>query len=347
PSRSPAERTPRALPPSPRQRPVVLLHQLPVLRRHVVRARQEQPLPLVALDLAAERVLELLEPVDDLCLEALDGGEVLEVGAVQLAQAADRLVERRDVDALRGERAADLLGLGLPLLELAAELADVIGAELDGAAVAAGIPRAGPAGPAGGAALLGLLPTLLLALLLPTALLLALLPLALPALFQPAALTLLLLLGLALLLPRALAQPVVERVEPADQLARAVERLREPVLGRLAGRRGCLLDVLPDLVDVRADLLLQHPRGLAGPLLHDAAGPADLVDELGVADRVGGLLEVARRVLLVGARRGGEAVEAALEVRDAGGELFLALLEPAPLFAAAVGRAEPSGVVRE
>src|SRR5690606_37761681 len=207
------ERTLRALPPSPRQRPVVLLHQLPVLGRHVVRAREEQPRALVALDLAAERVLELLEPVDDLRLEALDGGEVLEVGAVQLAQAADRLVERRDVDALRGERAADLLGLGLPLLELAAELADVIGAEL--------------AGPAGGAALLGLLPNLLLALLLPTALLPTLLPLALPALFQPAALTLLLLLGLALL-PRALAQPVVERVEPADQLARAVERLREP-----------------------------------------------------------------------------------------------------------------------
>ncbi len=219
---------------------------------------------------------------------------------MQLAQAADRLVERRDVDALRGERAADLLGLGLPLLELAAELADVIGAELDGAAVAAGIPRAGPAGPAGGAALLGLLPTLLLALLLPTALLLALLPLALPALFQPAALTLLLLLGLALL-PRALAQPVVERVEPAHQLARAVERLRESVLGRLADRCCRLLDVLLDPVDVRADLLLQHPRVLAGPLLHDAAGPEDLVDELGVADRVGGLLEVARRVLLVGA----------------------------------------------
>src|SRR5690606_37132094 len=153
------------------------------------------------------------------------------------------------------------------------------------------------AGPAGGAALLGLLPTLLLALLLPTALLPTLLPLALPALFQPAALTLLLLLGLALL-PRALAQPVVERVEPADQLARAVERLREPVLGRLADRRGRLLDVLLDLVDVRADLLLPHPRVLAGPLLHDAAGPADLVDELGVADRVGGLLEVAPRVLL-------------------------------------------------
>src|SRR5690606_6870861 len=202
------------------------------------------------------------------------------------------------------------------------------------------------AGPAGGAALLGLLPTLLLALLLPTALLLALLPLALPALFQPAALALLLLLALALL-PRALTQPVVERVEPADQLARAVERLREPVLGRLTDRRGRLLDVLLDLVDVRADLLLQHPRVLAGPLLHDAAGPADLVDELGVADRVGGLLEVARRVLLVGARRGGEAVEAALEVRDAGGELFLALLEPAHLFAAAVGRAEPFDVVRD
>src|SRR5690554_6083909 len=133
-SRSPAERTLRALPPPPRQRPVVLLHQLPVLGRHVVRAREEQPRALVALDLAAERVLELLEPVDDLRLEALDGGEVLEVGAVQLAQAADRLVERRDVDALRGERAADLLGLGLPLLDLTAELADVVGAELDGAA---------------------------------------------------------------------------------------------------------------------------------------------------------------------------------------------------------------------
>src|SRR5690606_4130397 len=171
----------------------------------------------------------------------------------------------------------------LPLLDLTAELADVVGAELDGAAVAAGIARAGPAGPARGAALLGLLPTLLFALLLPAALLLALLPLALPALFQPAALALLLFLGLALL-PRALAQPVVERVAAADQPARAVERLREPVLGRRADGAGRLLDVLLHPVDVGADLFLEHARVLAGPLLHDAAGPADLVDELGVAD---------------------------------------------------------------
>src|SRR5690606_35525376 len=106
-------------------------------------------------------------------------------------------------------------------------------------------------------------------------------------------------------------------------------------------------DVLPDPVDVRADLLFQHPRVLARPLLHDAAGPEDLVHELGVADRVCGLLEIARRIFLLGAGRGGEAVEAALEIGDGGSELLLALLEPPHLVAAAVRRTEPCDIARD
>src|SRR5690606_28893011 len=250
------------------------------------------------------------------------------------------------------EGAPDLLGFGLPLLELAAELADVVLTETDRAAVAAGLPGAGLRGAARRAGLWGRLSALLaLSLLLALAILASLvtaglaLLLALPTLVQPSAFALAPpRLGT---LPRALAQPVVERLEPADQLARAVERLGEPVLGRPADRRGRLRDVLPDPVDVRADLFLQHPRVLAGPLLNDAAGPEDLVHELGVADCVGGLLEVAGRFLLLGAGGSGEAVEPALEVGDGGGERFLALLEPPHLFTAAVGRVEPCDVARD
>ena len=146
---------------SRRRRPVISSTELQVLRRHVVGARgksRSRSSPWIW----PRSACRLLEPVDDRAWRRWTEARSSRFGAVRLAQAADRLVERHSVDALLLQRAPDPLGLGLPLLDLAPELAPRRPTPSRmGPAIAAGIARAGLGGPAGGAACLRLLPALL------------------------------------------------------------------------------------------------------------------------------------------------------------------------------------------
>ena len=66
------------------------------------------------------------------------------------------------------------------------------------------------------------------------------------------------LAGLALTLSRLLAHPLFERLDAAHQVARILERLG-PLIGRVPPDGGLGLgERLPDLLDVRPDLLLER-----------------------------------------------------------------------------------------
>src|SRR5690606_19547118 len=138
----PAERgrpSPSPLP-LPRQRPVVLLDELAELGRHLVRAGEEELLLAAALEGAAERVLELLESLDELRLELLHAADVAVRALVfEGAHAADQVVEGGGVHAGPVQGAAQGFGLGPALAHLAAELADRLRVEEFG-------PAPGPAG---------------------------------------------------------------------------------------------------------------------------------------------------------------------------------------------------------
>ncbi len=127
---------------------------------------------------------------------------------------------------------------------------------------------------------LTLLATLTLLTLLPLTTLLALLALLalLPLLTLLAFATLLPLLAVLALLAVALAHALVERLHPAREVARLVERGRLRIRLRAAEGRGSVGDLLLHLADVAADLLLE----VRGVVTLDAganhrAGVADLV----------------------------------------------------------------------
>jgi hypothetical protein len=179
-----------------RQAPVVLVHHLAVAFRHLVRSGQEELLLFDALELAPERVLELLRAIDDGGEQA---GDFLRVGpgalALERLEVADHLIELAHVAALGGELVAQLTRVLQPLRRLAARLARVIEALAAAVATAATHGRALQA-PAFLTAF-----TTLLALLTLTLSLLALLTLPLLALLTLPLLTLPLLTLALLTLP--------------------------------------------------------------------------------------------------------------------------------------------------
>src|SRR5205085_5992853 len=142
----------------------------------------------------------------------------------------------------------------------------------------------------------------LLPLLAAVVALLALLPLlALLALLSllPALLAVLRLLALPLALLRAIAHALIERFHAAHEIARLVGGARERILLRLAADgRGSVADLLLQRVEVRADVVL-HAARVSAALLNDALRVADLLADALVADAAGGLIELARRLLLV------------------------------------------------
>ena len=148
-----------------------------------------------------------------------------------------------------------------------------------------------------------------------------------------ALLPLLTVLGLAVLLA-LLADPLLERLHAAHQVARGLERFG-PLVGRiLTDRRLRVGQGLADDLDVGADLLLERDRVLRRAAEDDAARVADLLLELVAANRVGRLLQPARRFALVTAEVGRGVVELSLEVGHLGGHLVLALHQAADLRAA-------------
>src|SRR3990172_1146321 len=113
-----------------RKRPEVLLDELPVVRRHLVRAREVELLFAYPLELAPEPVLELLQVSEHVLLELLEAERVQEnLLPLELLHAADDLREIRHVEVLTSELAPEVLGVFHPLAELPAELPDLLGRE--------------------------------------------------------------------------------------------------------------------------------------------------------------------------------------------------------------------------
>src|SRR3990172_2528423 len=113
-----------------RKRPEVLLDELPVVRRHLVRAREVELFFAYPLELAPEPVLELLQVGEHVLLELLEAEGVQEdLFLLELLHAADDLPEIRHVEVLTSELAPEVLGVFHPLAELPAELEDLLGRE--------------------------------------------------------------------------------------------------------------------------------------------------------------------------------------------------------------------------
>src|SRR3972149_470544 len=106
-----------------RKRPEVLLDEMPVVRRHLVRAREVELLFAYPLELAPEPVLELLQVSEHVLLELLEAERVQEnLLPLELLHAADDLREIRHVEVLTSELAPEVLGVFHPLAEVPAEL---------------------------------------------------------------------------------------------------------------------------------------------------------------------------------------------------------------------------------
>ena len=132
---------------------------------------------------------------------------------------------------------------------------------------------------------------------------------------------LLAVLGAGLTLPYAL----LERLEPAHEIAGLVEGLLEPGrAGRADGLAG-LGELLLQIADVVADLGLELLGVGRRPGADEAARVADLLLELALADAVRGLLELGGRAALLAAELGRRRVDVALEVGDPRLHLVLAL----------------------
>src|SRR3990172_2468336 len=113
-----------------RKRPEVLIDELPVVGRHLVRAREVELLFADPLELAPEPVLELLQVGEHILLELFETERVQEdLLLLELLHAADDLREIRHVEVLTRELAPEVLRVLHPLAELPAELADLLGRE--------------------------------------------------------------------------------------------------------------------------------------------------------------------------------------------------------------------------
>ena len=109
---------------------------------------------------------------------------------------------------------------------------------------------------------------------------------------------------------------------PCGELARLVERLRVRIRFRVADRRRGLGNLVLQFVEVVLDVLVERRdvRGLVAAAQH-RLGVANLVADALVADPVGRLGQLARRVALVAEHVTGGGVELLLELLDLAGEL--------------------------
>src|SRR5207253_3187632 len=203
-------------------------------------------------------------------------------------------VEIRRIDASRQQILPQLLRIAIELLELARELPHVVVGESAAVVRAVGtrvtavgaILRRTVVDAAALAALLRLLPVLLaLALLLILLALLLLLILSILLTLLAGALLLLLAITRLLILIRAIAQPLIERLHAAHEVARLVGRLRQRILLRLVAE-GVLRvgDLLFERVEIRPDILFHPRRGLRRGALQHAPRIADLFPHAFVAD---------------------------------------------------------------
>ncbi len=110
---------------------------------------------------------------------------------------------------------------------------------------------------------------------------------------------------------------------PSRELARLVERLRVGVGLRVADGRCGLADLLLQIVEVALDVAVERRdvAGLAAAAQH-LIRVADLVADSLVADAVGRVGQLARRVALVLEHVAGGAIELLLELIDLAGELL-------------------------
>ncbi len=132
-------------------------------------------------------------------------------------------------------------------------------------------------------------------------------------------------LGAGLTLPYAL----LERLEPAHEIAGLVEGLLEPGRPGGADRLAGLGELLLEIADVVADLGLELLGVGRRPGADEAARVADLLLELALANAVRGLLELGRRAALLAPELGRGRVDVALEVGHPRLHLVLALGEAA------------------
>ena len=113
-----------------RQRLVVLLDQLAILLRNVVRAREEH-FAAFRFGLTAEVELETLHAFGHRRLEPLEcRGILVDAIVVERPQVAQHFVEQLGIDTLPLHHSAELGGVGGELARIAAELTDVAGVEL-------------------------------------------------------------------------------------------------------------------------------------------------------------------------------------------------------------------------
>ena len=110
-----------------------------------------------------------------------------------------------------------------------------------------------------------------------------------------------------------LVEALAHRLGTARQASRSRQRLRARVALRRGHRTSGFAELALDGFDIGADLLLERGGLIGRRTLHEAARVPDLVAQPAVANRVGGLLHLARRLLPLApeVRRG--AVELTLE----------------------------------
>ena len=110
----------------PRQRPVVLLNQASEACGDLIGTGDEDPILVLSLQLSSQAELQLLQPLDDLRLEAIQFGQVqVNILAVQLPQSSDHLVQLLLVQILLLENTLQLDRFLDALAGLASELPDV------------------------------------------------------------------------------------------------------------------------------------------------------------------------------------------------------------------------------
>ena len=132
---------------SPAERPVVLLHQLPELLGHFVRAGEDDGVG--GFRLAPEAELETLQPFGDRRLQTRQLLDVLvDARVVELPQRAQDLVELARIDVLGRQVTPQRLQLAGLLADFAAQLADVLLGQAPVAIVPSTAPAAAPVGAA-------------------------------------------------------------------------------------------------------------------------------------------------------------------------------------------------------
>src|SRR5687767_1233149 len=123
-------RLPRRRLPS-RERLVILLHHLPILRWHVRRPAEQRAISRITFHGPPKRELEPLELLDDRTLEPLKlFWIVVDPSGLQRAELRNHPVELRHIHAFARELPAQRFGIGAALAILARELPDLLGRQI-------------------------------------------------------------------------------------------------------------------------------------------------------------------------------------------------------------------------